>query len=91
VKHPAVVAAHSALVAGRLLGAVTPLPASESPLVHTVPRTVATAPAVRRAIAGSTSPGTGIAAGLGVALLFGLGAGRELRWRRDWRLPRLGR
>jgi hypothetical protein len=49
--------------------------------VHAVPGSAATAPAVRRAITGSTSPWSGIGAGLAVLLLFGLGARRELRWR----------
>jgi hypothetical protein len=85
--------AQAALVAGRLLSRVTPLPAAESPFVHTVQRSTATAtaPAVRRAVAASTSPSAALGAGLGVLILFGLGAWRELGWRRSRRLPRLGR
>jgi hypothetical protein len=73
---------------GRLVSDVTPLPPGESPLVHAVAGPLATAPAVRRAI--SASPLPVLAAGLTIFVLLSLGAGRELRWRRDWRAVRLG-
>jgi hypothetical protein len=70
----------AARVAGRLLGSFIPLPADRSPLVHEVPAAAATAPALRRLVGPSLMPA--LAAGLTVALLFALGAVRELRWRR---------
>jgi PKD domain len=77
----------SPLVTGRLVSDVTPLPAGASPLVHDVTGPPTTAPPARRAIRASSLPG--LAAGLAVAVLLGLGAGRELRGRRGWRALRL--
>ena len=79
---------HGPLVAGRLISDVTLVPAGESRLVHVVPASLATAPAVRRAISTSLLPA--LAAGVSVLLLFSLGAGRELRWRRGWRVLHFG-
>lgn len=67
-------------VTGRLIEGVTVLPAAASPLVYAVPPTIATAAPVRRGAVASALPA--LAAGLVVTLLFSLGAGRELRWRR---------
>ena len=83
-----VTSATGTLVDGRLVSDVTPLPPGASPLVHAVPASDATAPSVRRAIQASALPVIGAIAA--VVLLFTLGAGRELRWRRGWHLPRLG-
>jgi hypothetical protein len=71
------------LVIGRLVGDVVPLSAVDSPLVHSVPAAAASAPAVRRAT--QTSSMTGLAAGVAVVLLLGLGAAREQRGTRTWR------
>jgi PKD repeat protein len=68
------------LVAGLLVSDVTPLAPGASPLVSVVPAAVATAPPARQAIRASLLPA--FAAGLGVLLLLGLGAGRELHGRR---------
>ncbi len=76
---------HARLVAGLLISDVTPLPPGSSPLVHTVAAPSATAPAVRRAVAGSSTLAP-IGAGLAIVLLLGLGAGRELRWHQRWRV-----
>jgi len=67
---------------------VTPLAAGASPLVRLVPAAVATAPPARQAVRASLLPAFG--AGLGVLLLLGLGAGRELRWRRRRSTLRVG-
>lgn len=75
-------------VAGQLISDVTTVPATLSPLVHTVPAAVATAPPARRAIRASLLPAFG--AGLAVVLLLGLGARRELRTRREWQALRFG-
>jgi len=75
-------------VTGLLISDVTPVPAAVSPLAHTVPAAVATAPTARRAIRASRLPAFGAA--LAVALLLGLGARRELRTRRDWRALHFG-
>jgi PKD repeat protein len=75
------------IVTGRLIGAVTPLAAGASPLVHGA-GPLGTAPPMRRAISASILPG--VAAGLGVFLLFSLGAGRELRWGRSLRVLLFG-
>jgi hypothetical protein len=75
-------------VTGLLITDVTPVPATVSPLVHTVPAAVVTAPPARRAIRASLLPVYGAA--LAVVLLLGLGARRELRSRRDWRALRFG-
>jgi PKD repeat protein len=90
VKHrsPAPVPA-GPLVAGRLISDVRPLPAAESPLVRVVPAGLATSPALRRPPGSSLVPS--LAAGLAILVLLSLGAGRELRWRRDWRPLRFGR
>jgi PKD repeat protein len=75
-------------VDGRLISDVTPLLAGASPLVHAIPASDATAPAVRRAVQASALPVIGAA--VAVVLLFTLGAGRELRWRRGWQRLRFG-
>jgi len=76
-------------VAGLLVSDVTPVSATVSPLVHFVPVAAATAPPARQAIRASLLPAFG--AGFAVLLLFGLGAGRELRGRRGRRAPRAAR
>ncbi len=76
------------LVAGLLISDVTPLPPGASPLVHTAPAQPATAPPARQAIRATLLPALG--GGLAVLLLLALGAGRELRGRRDWRALHLG-
>ena len=70
--------AHSLRVDGRLISDVRLLPASASPLVHALP-SGGTAPVLRRR--SGPSPLPALAAALGVVVLFGLGAGREMRWR----------
>lgn len=80
-------APQSALITGRLISDVTPLPADASPLVHIVPAQIASAPA-RRVV--RTSLARVLAAALAIVLLLGLGARRELRGRRDWRAFRFG-
>ncbi|MHB8690683.1 MAG: PKD domain-containing protein [Solirubrobacteraceae bacterium] len=72
-------------VDGRLLTGLNAVPESASPLVYrlTQPVQSATAPQVRRATRTSALPG--VAAGLVILLLFGLGAGRELRGQRALR------
>jgi hypothetical protein len=75
-------------VTGLLISDVTSVPAAVSPLVHTVPAAVVTAPPARRAIQSSLLPVFGAA--LALVLLLGLGARRELRTRRDWRALRFG-
>jgi hypothetical protein len=78
----------AAVVSGRLIGNVTPVAASASPLVHVVVAApLGTAAAQRRPIPASIIPA--LAAGLAVLALFSLGAGRELRWWRHGAL-RLG-
>lgn len=74
------------LVTGRLVADVTPLPASASPLVRQSPGSAAAAPAPPTHT--TTSPAPVIAACLGVVLLLGLGAGRELRGPGWWRTLR---
>jgi hypothetical protein len=73
------------LVAGRLISGLTPLPRGTILAGRPGPRP--TAPGVRRAVRASILPG--LAAGLVVLALLGLGAGRELRWVR-WHSSRLG-
>ncbi len=75
-------------ITGLLISDVTTVPAGVSPLVHTVPAAVATAPPARQAIRASLLPAFGAA--LAVVLLLGFGARRELRTRRDWRALRFG-
>lgn len=75
-------------VTGVLISDVTPVAAAASPLVHKVSAPLATAPPARQAI--RTSPLPVLGAALAVVLLLGLGAGRELRTRRDWRALRFG-
>jgi hypothetical protein len=75
-------------VNGLLISDVTTVPADASPLVHTVPAALATAPPARQAIRASVLPIVGAA--LAVILLLALGARRELRSRRDWRTLRFG-
>jgi hypothetical protein len=55
---------------------VTPVAADASPLVQRASAALGTAPAVGGLV--SSSPLSAIGAGLGLALLFGLGAAREL-------------
>ena len=74
------------VVTGRLVADATPLSADASPLVQRSPGSAAVAPA-RAGDAGS-SPVTVIAGGLAVALLLGLGAGRELLGPGWWRTLR---
>ena len=71
------------LVTGRLISDVTPVPANDSPLVKLAQGPPATAPAIQPATSASVVPA--LAAGFVVLLLLGLGAGNELRGRRDWR------
>lgn len=75
-------------VTGRLISDVTLLPVGASPLVHAVAGPLAIAPAARRPLTASLLPA--LAAALVVFLLFSLGAGRELSWRRPWRVLRVG-
>ena len=82
IKPPPLVSAEGPLVTGELIGDVTPLPAGASPLVHSI-AAPASAPPARQATHTSRLPA--LAAALIVALLLGLGAGRELRGRRGWR------
>lgn len=77
----------SPVVSGLLISAVSPIAATQSPLVHTQPASVASAPA--RRVGASPTPLPAVAGGLAVVLLLGLGAGRELRGRRAWRTLRL--
>jgi hypothetical protein len=86
---PATSSASEPLVKGRLISDVIPLPPGASPLVQDVSAPAATAPAVRPAVATTILPTLGAA--LAVVFLLGLGAGRELRGRRDWRALRLPR
>lgn len=71
------------LVTGRVISDVIPVPANDSPLVRVAQGPPATAPAIRPATSTSFVPALG--AGIVVVLLLGLGAGNELRGRRDWR------
>jgi hypothetical protein len=71
-----------------LVSDVTPLPPGASPLVSQARSSRGAAPPVRRAT--SVSPLPALAAGLVVIVLLGLGAGQELRGRRDWRALRFG-
>jgi hypothetical protein len=66
------------VIAGRLIGNVTLLPADASPLVKVVPAAAATAPAVQRPVRRSIVPA--IAGTLAFVLLLGLGAASQLRW-----------
>ena len=85
-RRPASTSGPATVITGRLVSDVTPLPAGASPLVHVEPGPLPAAPAARRPIAASVLPA--LAAALAVALLFSLGAGRELRWRHPLRLLR---
>lgn len=76
-----------ALVAGRLISDITPLPAGISPLVHPSQAAPAAAPAFRRSF--GASAGAGLSAVLAGLILFGLGATRELRGRRSRRVGKL--
>ena len=74
----------SRVISGQVLSGVTPQSAATSPLVHAT--SPAPASVVRSATDGSMSlAGPGAAAA--VFGLLGLGAGRELRGRRRWRMP----
>jgi hypothetical protein len=88
---PATTPPREPIVVGQLISDVTPLPPGESPLVH---QAAATAPSEQaQAVRQATT--TSVLAGIGAALLaiaiFGLGAGRELLWRRSWWPSRLSR
>jgi PKD repeat protein len=74
------------LVTGRLVADVTPLSADASPLVQRSPGSAAVAPA--RAGDTGNSPVGVIAGCLAIALLLGLGAGRELLGPGWWRTLR---
>jgi PKD repeat protein len=76
------------LVSGRLISDVIALPAGVSPLVHVVAAPSATAPARQSPRQPSALPIVGAA--LAVVLLFGLGAGRELRGPRRRRVIPIG-
>jgi hypothetical protein len=76
-------AATGPLVTGRLISDVIPVPANDSPLVKVAQAPPATAPAIRPATTVSLVPA--LAAGFAVVLLLCLGAGKELRGRRNWR------
>ena len=67
---------------------IVTLPAASSPLVYERPVAAAAAAAVRAPRGRSVL--AGVAVGLLVVLLLGLGAGRELRGRRRWRSLRVG-
>ncbi|MBV9604208.1 MAG: PKD domain-containing protein [Solirubrobacterales bacterium] len=69
-------------VSGQLISDVIPIAPGASPLVHTVPASVASAPPARRAITATLLGPVG--AVLAVILLLVLGAGRELGWRPRW-------
>jgi hypothetical protein len=69
-----------ALVIGRLVSDVTPLPVGSSPLVHVTPAAAAAPPAVRQATRSTAL--SALAAAVVVIVLLGLGAWRELRGRR---------
>jgi PKD repeat protein len=73
--------ARGSLVSGRLISDVTLLSVAASPLVHGSQAAAASAPALRRALGAPLAPALG--ATLAVLLLFGLGAGHELRGRRS--------
>lgn len=75
------------LVTGQLVNDIIPLPATRSPLVRTVPASPGSAPR-HRVLTASVVP---VLAGiLSVLVLLVLGAARELRGRRDWRMLRFG-
>jgi len=82
-KPPLATQAGGPLVTGQLISDVLTLPPGASPLVRSVAAPAASAPPARQAIRTSTLPA--LAGALAVALLLGLGAGRELRGRRAWR------
>jgi PKD repeat protein len=82
IKPPPVTPSLGPLVTGQEISDVVALPAGASPLVHSVPAPAASAPPARQATRASRLPA--LAAALGVALLLGLGAVRELRGRRGW-------
>ncbi|MGH2893455.1 MAG: hypothetical protein ACRDPM_09340 [Solirubrobacteraceae bacterium] len=71
-------------MSGQLIRDVSLQSASASPLVHFTPAAVTPAAEVRQASHISAAPA--IAGALAVGLLLALGAGRELRGRRRWRL-----
>jgi len=76
------------LITGQLISDVTTLPAGASPLVRSVAAPAVSAPPARQALRTSTLPA--LAGALGVVLLLGLGAGRELRGRWGWHARRPG-
>jgi hypothetical protein len=80
--------ATSPVVKGLLISDITPLSANASPLVSSGRPNRVTAPQVRRQIDASTVPG--ILGGVGVLVLFLIGAARERFWRRRVRNVRFG-
>ena len=72
-------------VSGRLVADVVPLSALSSPLVHAISGTSAASPEPVAGRAPGTSPWAIVGAALAVLALLGLGAGRELRGRINWR------
>ncbi len=74
---PGATATRGVIVDGSLIGDLRLVAASISPLVHATATTAASARALRRP-AGSSEAAT-LGTALGAILLFGLGAGRELR------------
>ncbi len=80
---PAPVTGSGPLVTGQLVSDLTPLPAAASPLVYSVRVPAPSAPPAAQAVRESAIP---VLAGvLAIALLLGLGAGRELRGRQALR------
>ncbi len=71
----------SRLVDGLLISALAPRPIDSSPLVSTVAPVRDTAPAARRPVHASIA--TGLATAFAIFLLLSLGAGHQLRWRRQ--------
>jgi hypothetical protein len=72
-------------VSGRLVAAVIPLSARASPLVHRVAEATAAGPEPVAGRVPGPSPWGIVGGGLAVLGLLGLGAGREVRGRIDWR------
>jgi hypothetical protein len=72
-------------VSGRLVADVVPLSALSSPLVHPVSGTAAAGPQPVAGHVPGTSPWGVVGGALAVLGLLGIGAGREVRGRSDWR------
>jgi hypothetical protein len=80
--------AQAPVVTGRLISDVIPLSSSASPLVHVVSsRSAVAAPERRHVTRAALVPV--LAAVLGILLIFGLGARRELRGPGAWRMLRV--